>query len=264
MEERCSRFRTETRIDIYGSKRSGVGFLLAPDLAFGFVLDLNHFGSAPQFLRWRKRPVVLGSIHRQRNGIRPMSQALDEKLTADEFLRWAENREGRFEFVDGRILRMQARTVSQHHRVVVNVIAALKNLLRGKPCRPFTADFAVRTAVNRIRRPDAGVDCGKQSPQDLVAREPVLVVEVFSPGTRDLDRSVKIREYQAVETLKTIVYVEPNRPEIYVFERGGDGEWNETVVRGLNEAVPVPALDLTLPLAEIFEDVDFSPSPFLI
>ena len=193
-----------------------------------------------------------------------MSHAFERNMTADEFLRWAQDREGRFEFVDGHLLRMQAGAVSQHDRVVVNLIAALKNRLRGKPCRTFTADFAVRTAQNRIRRPDVGVDCGKQELRDLVAREPVLVVEVFSPSTRDLDRSVKILEYQAVDTLRTILYVEPNQPEVYVFERGDDGEWADRVVRGLSETVPVPALDLTLPLADVFEDVEFSSSPFLI
>ena len=135
-------------------------------------------------------------------------------MTAEDFLRWAQDREGRFEFVDGQILRLQAGTVSKHDRAVVNGIAALKNRLRGKPCRTFTADFAVRTAQNRIRRPDVGVDCGRQERRDLAAREPVLVVEVLSPSTRDLDRSVEILEYQAVETLKTILYVEPNQPEI--------------------------------------------------
>ncbi len=193
-----------------------------------------------------------------------MSQAFERTMTADAFLRWAEDREGRFEFVDGRIVRLQAGTASQHDSIVVNVLAALRTRLRGKPCRPFTADFAVRTAANRIRRPDAGVDCGKREPRDLVAREPILVVEVFSPSTRDIDRSVKIGEYKGVETLRTILYVEPNRPEVYVFERGDEGEWRDTVLRGLDQVIAVPALGLILPLAEIFEDVEFAPSPFLI
>ncbi|MBO0904162.1 Uma2 family endonuclease [Jiella sonneratiae] len=193
-----------------------------------------------------------------------MSGARQTHWTVEEFLVWQEGRPGRYEFVGGEPVKMMTGATARHDEIVLNVLAELRQRLRGNPCRPFTADLCVKTIDDRIRRPDAGVDCGHRAPTDLVAKKPVLVVEVFSPSTRDLDRAIKLTEYKAVPSIRTIFYVEPNRPEVYVFERTDDDGWSEgRRVVGLENDVAIPALGISLPLAEIYDGITFVPGPLL-
>ncbi|MEX6506317.1 Uma2 family endonuclease [Jiella sp. M17.18] len=186
-----------------------------------------------------------------------MSEAAGRRWSVEAFLAWQEGREGRYELVAGTPVKMMTGATVRHCDIVLNVLGELRQRMKGKPCRPFTADLCVQTSDWQVRRPDAGVDCGKRDADDLIAREPVLIVEVLSPSTRDFDRVGKLAEYKAVPSVRTILYVEPNRPEVYVFERGAYGAWQESRVTGLEASVVVPALGIDLPLAEIFDGIAF-------
>ena len=63
-----------------------------------------------------------------------------------------------------------------------DVYAALRQHLKGSPCRTFLADMKRRVeAVDAFFYPDVFVTCSAADP--LIKREPVLVVKVLSPST---------------------------------------------------------------------------------
>lgn len=192
-----------------------------------------------------------------------MSQAAARHWSVEQFLAWQLGRPGRFELVGGFPVELMAGASARHDNIVLNILAELRQRLRGNPCKPFTADFCIETLPGQVRRPDAGVDCSQTDPDALIAKEPVLAVEVFSPTTRDFDTAGKLVEYKNVASLRTILYVEPNRPEVFVFERNEDREWHEGRVAGMETAAPIPALGIELPLAEIFDGVEFPTGPYL-
>ncbi len=192
-----------------------------------------------------------------------MSQAAARHWSVEEFLAWQLDRPGRFELVGGFPVELPEGETALHDRILVNLIGELGTRLSGRNGHPFTKGLCIETLPGQIRRPDAGVDCGPRDPDGLIASEPVLVVEVFSPTTRDFDTAGKLAEYKAVASLRTILYVEPNRPEVFVFERNEDGEWIESRLAGMDTAAAVPALGIELPLAEIFEGVEFPTGPYL-
>src|SRR5579862_6978937 len=116
-----------------------------------------------------------------------MPNSAAERWTAEEFFAWQERQAERYELVDGFPVRMMVGARNVHDDIVVNVVADLRNQLRGSHCRPFTGDGSVETRPGQIRRPDVGVDCGPRKPWGLKAESPRLVVEVLSPTTRDFD-----------------------------------------------------------------------------
>ena len=65
----------------------------------------------------------------------------------------------RYELVDGRPMRTMAGARREHDRIVRNVTTTLHGRPRGRGCETFTADFAVRTRIDPIRRPAVGVGC---------------------------------------------------------------------------------------------------------
>ena len=187
---------------------------------------------------------------------------LDERWTEAEFLAWQTGQSERYELVDGMPLRMMSGARRAHDRVVRNVIVQLGTQLRGKPCEAFTADFAVRTGPDQIRRPDAGIDCAPEEAEgaddELVANDPRLVVEVLSPSTRRFDLFDKLTEYQRVESLRHILYIDPDAVAVRHWYREGGG-WALRVLEpgigaeALDGAVEAPDLDLRLALTDVYE-----------
>ena len=96
-------------------------------------------------------------------------------MSVAAFFAWQERQSERYELVGGVPVRPMAGARNVHDDIVVNLVAELRNVLRGSGCRPFTGDGSVETLPGQIRCPDAGVDRGKRDPNGLTAAEPRLV-----------------------------------------------------------------------------------------
>ena len=142
-----------------------------------------------------------------------MSQPLPAPMSLDAFFAWQERQDERYELVGGQPLRMMAGAANAHDRIALNLLFQLINQLRGTPFRPFTGDSAVETHPGQIRRPDAGVDCGRFVPHAYKASEPCMVAEILSPSTRDFDTYAKVDEYKSVAGLDYVLLIEPTAPE---------------------------------------------------
>lgn len=185
-------------------------------------------------------------------------------MSVDEYYAWGELQEDRYEYVDGAPVRMMSGASRRHDQIVVNTLVALGDQLRGSGCRPFTADTAVATTTRRLRRPDIGIECGDRRDTDHAANAPRVVIEVPSPSTREFNLYGKLDEYKAVESLDTILLVEPNAPEVMVWSRTPGQPWTHRPVAGLDSAIPLPSVGASLRLAEIYDGLAFPARPRLV
>jgi Uma2 family endonuclease len=193
-----------------------------------------------------------------------MSDPAPKPWTVEQFFAWQEHQPDRYELIGGFPVRMMAGARNVHDDIVVNLLAELRVQLRGGGCRPFTNDGSIETLSGQIRRPDAGVDCGRRDPNGVRAALPRLVIEVLSPTTRDFDAFDKVEEYKQVETLDHIMLVEPNAAEIVLWSRAPERNWFRGDIEGLDRAVELPGLGLKLALADIYDGVDFPSWPRLV
>lgn len=179
--------------------------------------------------------------------------------TEAEYLAWEEDALRKSEYVGGEI-RMMSGGTSDHGLISANVIGALWAALRGSACRVMSADMKVLSGDGSLRYPDASVVCGAfkyHGPGRLVLANPLVLVEVLSPGTENTDRGEKLLGYQAIESLQSYLLVEQRMARIEQYTRMDNGEWKHQTVRGLESALVIPALNITLALADIYEGIDF-------
>ena len=178
-------------------------------------------------------------------------------MTVEEFLQWNLSQEQRYELVDGVPvpLRGMAGAKDEHDTVAVNLIAALKERLRGTGCRPKTADTAVRTKIKRVRRPDVTIECSPVEPGSLEARMPIAVFEVLSPSTRQIDLGVKLQEYLRHPTIRVVVHIDPGVMDVLVYTRQEDGTWEDTRLERPEDVISVPGLPVAIPLSTVYDDV---------
>jgi len=191
-----------------------------------------------------------------------MSHAADDRLTEAQFFAWLTLQETRHELVDGQP-RARVGATRRHDRIVTNTIIALGTRLRGGRCVLTSPDTAIRIPNGNIRYPDVSVDCGRFFDRDRAADAPALVVEGLSPSTSAFDQSRKLEEYKSVAALRHVLIVDPDQPGIIAHRRGTAG-WDSHFVAGLEAVVEIAALDLALPLAEIYQGLEFRPVPRLV
>ena len=89
-----------------------------------------------------------------------------------------------------------------------------------------------------------------------------MVAEVLSPSTRGFDTFEKVREYKAVASLAYILLIEPNTPEAVMWVRDGE-RWRPQRAEGLDAALAMPTIGVTLSLADLYDGIDFPAGPRL-
>jgi len=189
-----------------------------------------------------------------------MGEANLRRMSPDEFFAWQAKQDRLYELVDGvpvLPLKMMMGASQTHDRAAVNIIASVHAQLRGSPCRPTTDNLAVRIPAGNIRRPDVTVECGEGDPRDMSVKEPRVVVEVLSPSTMNFDRFTKLPEYQTIETLARIVFVDTETPRVEAVSRDADGRWVPKRHDGLDAYIDLSAIGARLNLSDVFERVTF-------
>ncbi len=166
------------------------------------------------------------------------------------------------EYLGGFVYAM-AGARNAHNLVASNVLGSLYARLRGKNCRPYNSDTKIRAKfLNHVRfyYPDASVICQPNPPNDSFQDNPTVLVEVLSKGTRRTDVGEKKDVYLSIPTLAVYILVEQSSPKVLVFRRTEEGFVPE-IHEGQGAVVPLPEIETELPLAEIYEAVEFVPEP---
>lgn len=181
-----------------------------------------------------------------------MAGAALKLMEPDEFLLWCTRQEARYELVDGEPVEMMAGASGLHDLIVTNLIALFKAELRGTPCRPTTADIAVRTRIRSFRRPDVTVTCDPPRGDVYEAQEPRMVIEVLSQSNAGVSWERKLREYRRLEALDYILLVDSQFVAATLYARTSDG-WDDLDADRLEDAIELPRIGCRLTMAEIYE-----------
>lgn len=104
--------------------------------------------------------------------------------------------------------------------------------------------------------PDVTIDCGPPAPLSYESTAPTVLFEVPSAFTRRIGLLRKV-EYARLATLGRFVILEPGRPEAILWSRAANGSWSSETVRGVEGALTLPAVAVSLPMADVYEDVAF-------
>jgi len=188
---------------------------------------------------------------------------MTRKISIEQFLAWLPAQEQKYELVDGQPV-MMAGANQDHNDIASSGLTEFTMQLKNRPCRPIGSDSAIQIPNGNVRFPDFGVDCGPRNGKSMVTSAPAVVAEVLSPSTRFLDFNKKLDEYKSVATLKYILLIEQDWPRVHSYQRDQDMQWNIAIVEGIAAVVTMPELALTLPLAILYERIQFPFRPTLV
>lgn len=183
-------------------------------------------------------------------------------LSVDDYLAGELVSPVKHEYVGG-VVYMMAGARNVHNLIASNALVALGVRLRSRPCRPYNSDTKIRIRLPshvRFYYPDLTVICRPNPQSESFQDDPAVIAEVVSRSTRRIDEGEKKDAYLTIPSLSTYLLVEQESPTVVVFRRSEQGFVRE-VYSGLAAVIPLPEIDASLPLAEIYDGVEFSPEP---
>ena len=187
--------------------------------------------------------------------IAAMNIALRRSFTVEEYLAWTQTQSDlpRTELINGQIIAMTPERVEHVEIKVAAVIALKKAIARaGVPCHALGDGMTVRIDDHTAYEPDALVYCGERLKRGaILARDPVVIVEVLSPTTSHTDTSAKLIGYFKLPSVHHYLIIDPDACAVAHHSRAANGTVSgHTITSGTIRLDP-PGLSLDVP--EIFE-----------
>lgn len=172
-----------------------------------------------------------------------------------EFFAWLQTKEGgRYELKDGEIV-VHAGSTMRHAGLSARFIHMLIARLNANDWLVAGSDAAVEIGDD-IRYPDVVVvkrpaDAGVSPSTD----SPAVIVEILSPSSMGRDMHQKRVEYTSLPSLLAYIVASQDAVMAWVWQRDPNTNAFSTLpqeVNGLDQAIAIDALGLSLPLADLY------------
>ncbi len=164
----------------------------------------------------------------------------------------------KWELIGGQLIKGMVGAIHKHHLIIDNVSFALSSHLRrkGMPCRVYRESFYLRKESDDLSAlPDIMVRCGKIDPEAPSVDDPVVLMEVVSPGSESKDRAIKRVAYQRLASLQHFVLIARDSALIDIYTREDDGWHSAPPLMAMDALLRLPAIEFEMPLGEVYRDV---------
>lgn len=189
-----------------------------------------------------------------------MAQLAKRFYTPAEYLALEETADYKSEYYLGEIFAMAGGSLN-HSLIKGNLETALHQALAKKPCQVHSSDL--RLNVKRrgyYTYPDVMVICGKvefsEGRTDTLTN-PILIVEVLSPSTREYDRVKKFALYKALDSLQAYVLVDSEQVHATYLQRVEGGRWTIEMYDDPEAVLRLESVGCEIPLRRIYDKVEF-------
>ena len=179
-------------------------------------------------------------------------------ISPEEYLKQEELSPIKHEYIRGEVYA-RAGASDAHVTATGNLLALLRNHVRGTGCRVYMSDMKVRIdSANIYYYADVMVSCDERDKAfQSFKRYPCLIIEVLSDATEGFDRGDKFADYQELETLQVYVLINQKRQRVECFRRNAEGLWvlqSDTP----GSEVYLASVDFRTSMDAIYEDVVFT------
>ena len=177
-------------------------------------------------------------------------------FTIKEYLDYENESDQKHDYFQGEIFARQG-AGPRHNKIASNVQGRLFSKLINKPCQPYGSDMRIHIPQNTLfTYPDISIICGDIIPSDEdenSATLPLVLIEILSESTAAYDRGTKFKLYRDIPTLKEYILIDSKSVHIEAFRINKKGLWELEEYKTVEETLPIPALELTLSMKEIYE-----------
>ena len=180
----------------------------------------------------------------------------NQRMSKAAFIGWGATEEERYELVGGRVVMMPRPSLA-HGLIVGNLYVALRSRLDRKQW-VVVQEYGLDAGPETLRYPDIVVDRAGGRAKAYTAMAPVLLAEVLSPSSVEIDLGDKRSEYLQIPSLLAYVVLSQDEPRAWIWTRKEGGfKLEPEILDGAESIIRVAALKVELPLLELYADVEF-------
>jgi Uma2 family endonuclease len=189
-----------------------------------------------------------------------MSEAAVKRMTVAEFLRWEDGTDTRYELLAGSPVAMAPPAIA-HGILALRLGARIDAALRSRsPCfGQSEAGIARPDRDDTCYIADIAVTCTPAERGQQLLHDPVLIVEILSPGTALYDRQTKVSDYRRIASVEEILLIDSASIFAEVLRREGE-RWITEIVRGPQATLSLASIGLTAAMSDLYEGIDL-PDP---
>jgi Uma2 family endonuclease len=180
-------------------------------------------------------------------------------MTVEEYFAFTETRPDneKWELIDGQPI-LNASPSKLHQTFFWNLALLIGTIQRQRP-QSWEASPGVGVRVSDTSPPEPDIfivpaGSARRDPYGRETSEVLVAFEILSPSTEDRDLRWKRTAYTSLPLLTHYVVIAQDAVDIVVFAR--DAGFAERRLRSLADSLELPALGISLPLAEIYRDTD--------
>ena len=191
-----------------------------------------------------------------------MVQPIKTRYTPEEYLALEAQSDQKHEYYHGQIFVMSG-AQPPHNRIVGNLYRHIANKLAGNSCEAFFSDQRIYVQSEGFYTyPDISVALHAEFLRIIgldSLTNPTVIIEVLFETTKDYDRTRKFQLYKKLASLQNYILIEQDFAYIDCFVRQGQF-WYVQTADDIGQNLHIPALDITVPLADIYERIEFPPT----
>ena len=186
-----------------------------------------------------------------------MAEAAIRRMTLEEFLRWDDGTDRRYELIDGFPVAM-APPARAHGILCARLGGLIDAALRSRrPCAAqIEAGIARPDGDDSFYVADIAVSCQPYTQGEQLVQEPILIVEILSPSTERRDRRVKLPAYRQMETVQEILLVASDERYAELHRRAGK-QWITEILRGNEARISLISVSVEIAIADLYEGIAF-------
>ena len=187
-----------------------------------------------------------------------------KKSTVEDYMISERHSATKNEYMNGRVL---ARSGSNrwHNLIVSNAAIAIGSRMHGHKCEIYVGNMRVKLPNSYICYPDVVVVNGEPKFTDSnvdVLENPTIVVEIFSNVTNSSDKTQKLENFLAMDSIKECLLVKEDEMRIEHYSKQNAKQWIYRIYNEREDVVALDSVNCKLSLAEVYAQVKFRQAEF--
>ncbi len=180
------------------------------------------------------------------------------KMSAQEYLDWERKQEYKNEYYSGDLVAMSGASLA-HNFIHANVFGKIYAHLEGKSCYIFSSELRIEVKEKESYfYPDVTIVCAEpilvDDKMDMITN-PTVIIEILTPSTEKYEEQRKKVFYMQMPSLKEYVMIDSTGILVDVIRRTEGNKWENKIIISKDDSLYIAAIDLNLPLTQIYKNV---------
>lgn len=188
------------------------------------------------------------------------SNPAEKKHTADEYLKKERESAVKSEFSNGQILGKN-NSNRWHNLIATNAAIAVGSRLHNHKCDIYVNAMCVQLKANRYCYPDMVIVNGEPQFADNnfdVLTNPTVIVEVFSGKTNTSDKTEKLENYLAMDSIRECILVKEDEMRVEHYAKQNAKQWIYRIYNERDDVISIEAVNCKVSLQEIYASFKFA------